>query len=84
MMDINDKIYKLRRDGFKVYEIKNILLSEKYPIEEVNTAIKELEEVVVQEYKSNHPILTNGFTPVVLLASTLFLFFLFDSQKCSR
>ena len=75
MMDINDKIDKLRRDGFKVYEIKNILLSEKYPIEEVNTAIKELEEVVVQEYKSNHPILTSGFTPVVLLASTLFLFF---------
>jgi hypothetical protein len=74
-MNIKDKIDKLRRDGFKVYEIKNILLSEKYPIEEVNIAIKELEEVVVQEYKSNHPILTSSFTPVVLLASTLFLFF---------
>ena len=34
-----------------------------------------MEEVVVQEYKSNHPILTNRFTPVGLLALNLSLFF---------
>lgn len=77
-MDFNillDQIKKQKDAGFDEFEIRKNLLGQGFSITEINEALNNFYEESSMEFRKKNPLLSNKFTPLVLLVIVYIIFF---------